>query len=205
MSEFKPIQRYVNSDNSCLFSSISYLIDKSNFNENSSIIYRFEICDYIKNNDHLKEELLGMSREEYIEKISDPNTWGGGIELKIFSEIFKIKIASIDIESTRIDIFGEDKNYRNIIFLVYNGYHYDPLVMNDKDDMDSDQTIFDENDYNIIIKFKNYIEILKDRGNYIDLKNLHNFKCENCNTIFKNENNLYLHCQENNHWNIIKY
>ena len=48
MTDLEPIQRYVNSDNSCLFSSISYLVDKSNFNENSSIIYRMMIVDYIK-------------------------------------------------------------------------------------------------------------------------------------------------------------
>ena len=30
MTDLEPIQRYVNSDNSCLFSSISYLVEKSN-------------------------------------------------------------------------------------------------------------------------------------------------------------------------------
>ena len=29
-----PTRRFVDADNSCLFSSISYLFDKSNFNEN---------------------------------------------------------------------------------------------------------------------------------------------------------------------------
>ncbi len=200
MTDLEPIQRYVNSDNSCLFSSISYLVDKSNFNENSSIIYRMMIVDYINGNEDVKEEFLGMSRDTYIDKIANPDSWGGGIELKLFSDIFKIKIASIDIESTRVDIFGEDKDYDKMIFLVYNGYHYDPLVMNSKDDMDSDVTIFDSNDYTYMVQFKEYIENLKSKGHYVDLENLHNYKCNECNEVYENEALAMLHGEQTNHW-----
>ena len=161
--EFLPIRRYVDSDNSCLFSSIAYLNDKENFNENSSMIYRLIIVDYINDN-NLSEDILGMPKADYIQNISEPSTWGGAIELKLFSEIFKMQIASLDVESKRIDIFGEIENYNKRIYLIYNGYHYDPLVMNysHKSSNDLDITIFDPEDDCKLTMFRDYLESVNE-------------------------------------------
>lgn len=157
--EFLPIRRFVDSDNSCLFSCIAYLNDKENFNENSGMIYRLMIVDYINNND-IKEEILGISKADYIQNISENSTWGGAIELKLFSDMFKIQIASLDVRSKRIDIFGEIENYKKRIYLLYNGTHYDPLVMNFTQDSstDLDITIFNTNDHEKLTMFSDFIE-----------------------------------------------
>jgi len=175
--ELKPVQRYVNADNSCLFSSISYLMDKQNFNENSSLIYRLTIVDFIKENKKITDDFLGMPRDEYINKMEDTNCWGGAIELKLFSDILEIQIASIDIQSGRVDIFGETKDYSRRIYILYNGIHYDPLVMNfegNEEKFDSDITIFEPEDYDKLIKFQNLAEELKVKGKFVDLNNINN-------------------------------
>ena len=124
-----PIRRYVDADNSCLFSSIAYLLDRKNFNEQSSSKYRMMIVEYLNNNS-FDEALLDSPLEVYINDIADPSKWGGGIEIKIFTEIFKIEIGVVDVQTNRIDLFGQDKNFPNRIFILYNGIHYDPLFIN---------------------------------------------------------------------------
>lgn len=201
--ELVPIQRYVNQDNSCLFSTISYLIDKQNFNENSSLIYRLTIVDYIKENTKITNDFLGMDKEEYVSKIENPSCWGGAIELKIFSDILETQIASIDIQSGRVDIFGETKDFTKRIYILYNGIHYDPLVINsigNEENLNSDITIFEPDDYDKLIKFKDLAEKLKSEGKFVDLNNINNYKCCACNEQFKEDTDVYIHAQNNNHW-----
>ena len=197
--KYLPIQRYVNADNSCLFSSIAYLLNRQDFNENSALIYRLEIIDYLKNN-NVDESLLGYPKDEYIEKISDSNTWGGGIELNIFSNIFKIQIASMDVQSGRVDIFGETKNYDKRIYIVYNGVHYDPLVYNENESSghDTDLTIFNSNDDTKLIMFKDYVESIRNKFDFIS-NNL-KFLCKVCNNLYNSEITITEHAEKEKHW-----
>ena len=55
-----PIRRHMNADNSCLFSSIAYLIDHKNFNESSSIKFRMMIPEYLINNE-LEDVILDFT------------------------------------------------------------------------------------------------------------------------------------------------
>ena len=118
----EPTRRFVDSDNSCLFSSIGYLIDNKNFNETTKLQYRQLLTNFIEDN-NVDIAMLGMSKEEYINNIQNPSTWGGAIELKLFSDMFQVEIASIDVQSNRVDIFGQDKGYPQRIFVLYNGVH----------------------------------------------------------------------------------
>lgn len=47
------------------------------------------------------------------------------LELSIFSKHYRAEIASIDIETGRIDRFGEDSSYASRVILLYSGIHYD--------------------------------------------------------------------------------
>jgi ubiquitin thioesterase OTU1 len=201
VTEFIPIRRYVDSDNSCLFSSVSYLIDRINFNENSKMIYRLMIADYIQDN-NIDEYILGMSKKKYREQIIQPNTWGGAIELNIFSHIFKIQIASMDVQSGRVDIFGELEEYDRRIYVIYNGTHYDPLVMNlyESTSSETDVTIFTPEDYENFVMFKEYVQSFKNKGECINLSNMSNIKCNICTEEFFNNNIALKHGQEYGHW-----
>lgn len=59
--------------------------------------------------------------ETYIKKILSPDTWGGAIELRIFSEHFQVEINSVDIATGRVDRYGEERDYAQKIFVVYSG------------------------------------------------------------------------------------
>jgi len=197
-----PIRRYVDADDSCLFSSIAYLYDRKNFNESSSLIYRNMIVEYLCNNE-FEESLLDLPKNDYINEISNPNKWGGGIEIKIFTEILKIEIAIVDVQTNRIDLFGQDKNYSNRIFILYNGVHYDPLVINfdESADPDSDLTVFKTNENEILELFKTYVKKFNEKGDFIDIGKMFSLECIDCKEKFLNEENATGHAKKSDHWN----
>ena len=80
----EPIRRFVDADNSCLFSSIGYLIDHNNFNEMTKLQYRQLLVNYLEDNE-VENGMLEIPKPDYIENIQNPTTWGGAIELKLFS------------------------------------------------------------------------------------------------------------------------
>lgn len=202
MNNFKPIRRYADADNSCLFSSIAYLTDKQNFCETSSSVYRNMIVEYLFNND-FDEALLDLPKDEYINEIANPKKWGGGIEIKIFSEILKLEIAVIDVQTNRIDVFGQDKNHNNRIYLLYNGIHYDPLVMNfdENADPEYDITIFDSKDNKIAENFKTLVKTFNGKGDYIDFGKPMSLECVDCKEQFINEIEATNHAKFSHHWN----
>lgn len=66
---------------------------------------------YIYEHPEYDEAILGKPREEYIAWLMESNTWGGAIELAIFSEYFQTEIVSIDITSLRMDRFGSISHF----------------------------------------------------------------------------------------------
>lgn len=195
----EPLRRYVDSDNSCLFSSIGYLIDHKNFNEETKLQYRQLLVNYLEKN-NFEQGILELPKEDYIENIQDPSTWGGAIELKVFSDMFQIEIASIDVQSNRVDIFGQDKNYPQRIYVIYNGVHYDPLVMAYTEDPIDDITSFESDDNETLIQFQNYVKMFKEAGDFVDLSNMNKFECQQCQTMFENQEEAFNHAQNYQHW-----
>lgn len=51
--------------------------------------------------------ILGKPPSEYSHWIMKKESWGGAIELAIFSELFKIEIISVDVSTGRLDRFGK--------------------------------------------------------------------------------------------------
>lgn len=195
----EPLRRYVDSDNSCLFSSIGYLIDHKNFNEETKLQYRQLLVNYLEKN-NFEQGILELPKEDYIENIQNPSTWGGAIELKVFSDMFQIEIASIDVQSNRVDIFGQDKNYPQRIYVIYNGVHYDPLVMAYTEDPIDDITSFESDDNETLIQFQNYVKMFKEAGDFVDLSNMNKFECQQCQTMFENQEEAFNHAQNYQHW-----
>ena len=66
-------------------------------------------------------------RDDYIRTILSPNSWGGAIELTILAAHYRTEIASIDVETGRIDRFGDAGEGRAL--LIYSGIHYDAAVL----------------------------------------------------------------------------
>lgn len=196
----EPLRRFVDSDNSCLFSSIGYLIDNKGFNDTTKLQYRQLLVNYLENA-NLEEGLLEIPKPDYLENIQNPSTWGGAIELKLFSDMFQVEIASIDVQSNRVDIFGQDKNYPQRIYVLYNGVHYDPLVMAITEDSKDDITSFAADDNETLIQFQNYVKIFNEAGDFVDLSNMNHFECDICQTLFENQEQAFEHASNYQHWN----
>jgi len=197
--DLHPIRREVDADNSCLFSSIAYLIDRGEFNEESSLKFRQIIIDYLLDN-KFDSTLLDEPKDKYIEFIQNPKNWGGALEVKMFSEIFQKQIVCIDVKTNRADIYGEDKNYFQTIYLLYNGIHYDPLVMNYDITSDplTDITIFDSDNMEVFELMKCLLLEYKNQGDFMDFNSL---QCSTCNEKFKNQNDALEHSINFEHWN----
>lgn len=73
------------------------------------------------------EAILGRPNKDYVNWIKKPESWGGGIELSIMAEFYGVQISVVDTQSLNISCFGEDHNFAQRIFLIYDGIHYDPL------------------------------------------------------------------------------
>ncbi len=126
------MRRIMKSDNSCLFNAVAYLTERSleSAEELRAIIASYVISDP----DTYNEVYLGKPNQEYSEWIMNPTSWGGAIELQILSDYFKIEIGAVNIQTLRVDRFGEANNYSNRVFVIYDGIHYDSLVRNTSSD-----------------------------------------------------------------------
>ena len=67
---------------------------------------------------------------EYIARILKPDTWGGAIELTVLAKHYGTEIASIDVETGRIDHFSPgDMGSGMRCLMIYSGIHYDAATL----------------------------------------------------------------------------
>lgn len=125
------MKHIVPADNSCLFSSI-YFVLNGKVDETGSIapFLRQVIAETVsKDSDKFCEAVLGKPNQEYCKWIQDDKSWGGAIEISILSEYYGIEIAVVDTINAIINRFGEDQEFPHRVFLMFDGIHYDPLYL----------------------------------------------------------------------------
>ncbi|GFU11160.1 ubiquitin thioesterase OTU1 [Nephila pilipes] len=170
------LRHVVPANNSCLFTSIKYCLTGGSGN-NDSKEYRKIVANVIKNNPvKYNEGFLEKPNKAYSAWIRDPNNWGGAIELSILSEHFEIEIVVIDILNLTVHRFGETDDYPERIFLIYNGFHYDPLVLKHETSI---QTIFataDQESMNMAVDFAREAESKHETFNEYDFS----LTCRSC-------------------------
>ena len=86
-----------------------------------------------------------MEPSRYMATITKPSTWGGAIELSILASHYDTEIASIDVETGRIDHFTpKSGTSRSRCLVIYSGIHYDLAVLAPTIDAPTEwhQTIF---------------------------------------------------------------
>ncbi|GFT00948.1 ubiquitin thioesterase OTU1 [Nephila pilipes] len=170
------MRHVVPSNNSCLFTSIYFILTNGAGNEETSDL-RGIIASVVKNNpDKYNDAFLGKPNEEYCAWIRDPNHWGGAIELSILSEHFEIEIVAIDILGLTAHCFGETNDYRNRIFLIYDGIHYDPLVLEYEDNT---QTIFPTSDQRPMDMAMELAREARSSRQFTDVANF-SLSCKSC-------------------------
>ncbi|KAH8351657.1 hypothetical protein KR059_010648 [Drosophila kikkawai] len=123
------LKKVVPADNSCLFTSIRFVLNGKVDNEGSEMMRHIIAQEVAANPQEYNDAVLGKSNAEYCSWIQKADSWGGAIEVAILSNYYGIEIDVVDIQNAIINRFGEDKNFGLRVFLLFDGIHYDPLYM----------------------------------------------------------------------------
>ncbi|KNC98445.1 ubiquitin-specific protease OTU1 [Spizellomyces punctatus DAOM BR117] len=198
------VVREMKDDNSCLFRSIGYVLERSPEAANK---LRKIVADTIVNDPiNYNEAILGRNPLAYREWILQPNSWGGAIELAIFSDHFQVEIDSIDVATLRIDRFGEGKYTRRVLIL-FSGIHYDAVALSPGKDVseDFDQTAFEGgNVEKILTAGVELARIWNEKRKFTDLANF-TLKCGICKKGLKGQKEAQAHALETGHASFTEY
>nr|XP_027235322.1 ubiquitin thioesterase OTU1-like [Penaeus vannamei] len=85
--------------------------------------------------DVYSEALLEKSNSDYCKWILKETSWGGAIELSVFSNYYEIEIVALDAKTGVLNRFGEDKRFDHRMIVMYDGIHYDPVYMETFEDL----------------------------------------------------------------------
>ncbi|KAF4614470.1 hypothetical protein D9613_002684 [Agrocybe pediades] len=197
------IHRIVPDDNSCLFTSVAIVFEQS---MSKAPEMRKIVAEGIRKNPELyNEAILGMAPSQYIATITKPSTWGGAIELGILAQHYNAEIASIDVETGRIDHFspGDAAGMRAI--LIYSGIHYDAASLAPMPDAPPEwhQTLFpiessDPETDHVLRAAKKLADILRSKKAYTNTSTF-DLKCEQCGQGLKGEKDARAHAEQTGH------
>ena len=197
------VVREMADDNSCLFRSIAYLF--LNDSDRCSELRKVIADEILKNQLIYSSAILGKDPKSYCEWILRSNSWGGAIELAIFSDYFNTCIISLDISSGRLDRFGEGK-YSSAAFVLYSGIHYDSIVVSPTKCADEfDMKIFSQHD---IQKVEDQVVLIgrqwKNERRFTDLGSF-TIKCGICSQGLKGQKDAQNHALSTGHKSFVEY
>ena len=122
-------RRVVPADNSCLFAAVAHAMHGNAGRRERADGLRQVVAGAVRADPiQFSEAMLGQDPDAYCAWITRHDTWGGHIELAILSKHFGVEIAAFDIQTTRVDLYGQGEEYPTRILLLYDGVHYDLLV-----------------------------------------------------------------------------
>ncbi|XP_065654263.1 ubiquitin thioesterase OTU1 isoform X3 [Hydra vulgaris] len=192
----KLVRKVVPADNSCLFASLSFVLFNSEINADDLRVLAAECiaADPITYND----AFLGKSNTDYCLWLKQKDHWGGAIEINVLSTQNEIEINVADIQSGRMDVYGENKNYHKRVFLLYDGIHYDAIGLEENGVIT--KTVFHTSDVNIQIEALALAEDAKKKRQYTDLAGF-TLRCLVCSTPLTGQSQAQQHAKITGHIN----
>lgn len=145
--------------------------------------------------------VLGQEPRNYAQWIQQPDKWGGAIELAIFSDIYGVEIGSFDVQSGRMDLFGEGRGYRNRVYLQYTGIHYEAFYQTLNKEI---ITIFPASDPEVTDQIRELVMAARAAHKYTDTSQF-TLRCGDCRIGLKGQLEAQKHAQQTNHFNFIEY
>ena len=117
-------------DNSCLYHSIAFTCDSQKPRAGLHVMQQRLRAHSLVTADPstYTAAILGCPVEEYCTKLCNLSTWGGAIELGLFSSLYEVEIFAFDFTMPTVYRFGDNNNYQKRVFLVYQGNHYEALA-----------------------------------------------------------------------------
>jgi len=193
------LKQVVPSDNSCLFTSIGYVLN-GKIDTDCHGMMRQIIAQHVANDkESYNEAILGKPNEDYCTWIQKPETWGGAIEVSILSNFYGIEIAVVDITNGIINRFGEDKNFGMRVFLLFDGIHYDPLYLESLSGGPV-KTIFSIEDETVMQQAQQLAMEAKSSRQFTDV-NRFSLKCIQCDCLLVGQVEAQQHAKSTGHTN----
>ena len=148
--------------------------------------------------------ILEKSSKDYCAWIMKKDSWGGAIEISILSKSYEVEIDVVDTQSGRIDRFGEDKNYPRRVLVLYDGIHYDPLILEPLVPGEPVKTIFSTKDDNVLAQALEIANESKQSRQYTDVGQF-TLRCLICNKSLVGQKEAQEHAKLTAHINFGEY
>uniref|UniRef100_A0A7N4PBJ0 Ubiquitin thioesterase OTU n=1 Tax=Sarcophilus harrisii TaxID=9305 RepID=A0A7N4PBJ0_SARHA len=191
----------VPADNSCLFTSVYYVVEGGVLDPACAPEMRNLIAEIVASDPEFYcEALLGKTNQEYCDWIRRDDTWGGAIEISILSKFYQCEICVVDTQTVRIDRFGEDAGYPKRVLLIYDGIHYDPLQRNFPDPDSPPLTIFSSNDDIVLAQALELADEARKKRQFTDV-NRFTLRCMVCQKGLTGQAEAREHAKETGHTN----
>ncbi|KAG7472104.1 hypothetical protein MATL_G00105050 [Megalops atlanticus] len=195
-------RRVVPADNSCLFTSVFYVVEGGVYDPACAPEMRGLIAQIVASDPaSYSEAVLGKSNEDYCAWIRRDDTWGGAIEVSILSKFYQCEICVVDTQTVRVDRFGEDAGYHKRVLLIYDGIHYDPLQRETPGSDSPPQTIFSTADDIILSQALELADEARRKRQFTDV-NRFALRCMVCQTGLVGQAEAREHAKETGHTNL---
>lgn len=196
------MRKVVPANNSCLFTSVHYVMENGVFDLDCQKSMRELIAKTVRTDPStFNEAILGKKNSAYCDWIRNPTSWGGSIECMILSKHYKCEICVVDIRTSRIDRFGEDCSYPVRVFIIYDGIHFDPLyletIVNGKAQV---QTRFSTEDDIVMMQATELALDARRSHQFTDVANF-KLKCLVCQQPLKGQKAAQEHAEQTGHIN----
>ena len=199
------MRKVVPADNSCLFTSVDCVMHDGKVDLTSAEHMRQLIANVVKSDPkQFDNAILGKSNKSYCEWIMKKDSWGGAIEVSILSKHYGVEIAVVDTQSGRIDRFGEDQHYARRVLVIYDGVHYDPLIMEPLVAGGEIQTIFPTSDGAVLAQAMDIANEAKQSRQFTDVGSF-TLRCLICQKSLRGQSEAQSHAKETGHINFGEY
>lgn len=193
------LRRSVPADNSCLFTSVYLALSGGDYDAAMGAALRQVIADAVAaDREMYTEAFLGRPNREYCTWILNEDHWGGAIELAVLSRHYGLEMVAVDAQSARLHRFGEDQGYDQRILLLYDGIHYDPLVLEPLEPGRPPQTLFSAHDDTVLALALELAREAKASRQYTDVRNF-TLRCLACDMGLVGQDQARKHASETGH------
>ncbi|KAI1117826.1 hypothetical protein F5Y14DRAFT_402104 [Nemania sp. NC0429] len=204
------VLRVMPDDGDCMFSAVGGALGgliplgaSSGSNEYTPATLRRMVVDAIREDPlRFDANFLGDPPDKYCRRLLD-GMWGGGIELSILSEIFRVEIRSVDVQTGTAYHFGEQQDYDEFCIVIYSGIHYDRVAEVTSEGAMS-MVEFDVTRWNtvgnesILERTQEICQILRDRHYYTNVSELV-VVCNQCQEVLQGNKAITQHARLTGH------
>ncbi|XP_045165694.1 ubiquitin thioesterase OTU1-like [Mercenaria mercenaria] len=199
------MRKVVPADNSCLFTSVDCVMNGGSVDLTAAPQMRELIAGIVMSDPGMyNEAFLGKSNANYCKWIMNKESWGGAIEISILSKYYDVEIDVVDTQTGRIDRFGEDMNYSKRVLVIYDGIHYDPLIMEPLIPGEEIKTIFSTKDESVLAQAMEIANEAKASRQYTDVGKF-TLKCLICQKNLIGQKEAQEHAKASGHINFGEY